>query len=353
MEKSAFNPVADENLGAMMIGLALSLVLFGVIIIQSYTYYQRFGHDRAFIKVLVIAVLSLEIMHSLTITFTIYRNTVTFSGLPTSGPNSYPLTTSVIFEVLITAIVQGFFAFRIYHLSGTLYISLICWTLSLLRLGGGLALAAEGYFDVSRVPNTVLLTTTYAWLITMSLIVGAFVDVLIAASLCYYLKRMVTPESLKPCVGNPEYETSQIVDGLINWIVQTGLITSVASIVVVIAFHVRRYAEIWFAIYMVTAKLYSNSFFVSLNLRRHREDVLSMASSLRFQTMPPMDISVSMVRGASFRLAYDDTDSIDSSPTPPKVSLNLGSDCHLSGIDLEARQNPSPPRIAVLSRVRY
>lgn len=53
LEGFSFNPLADENLGSMIIGLAICLVLFGVIIIQSYTYYQRFGNDRLFLKALV------------------------------------------------------------------------------------------------------------------------------------------------------------------------------------------------------------------------------------------------------------------------------------------------------------
>jgi hypothetical protein len=53
VDGSVFDPLADENLGSMVIGLAISLVLFGVVIIQSYTYYQRFGDDRWSLKALV------------------------------------------------------------------------------------------------------------------------------------------------------------------------------------------------------------------------------------------------------------------------------------------------------------
>lgn len=50
---SSFDPLADENLGAMVIGFAISLVLCGVVIIQGYTYYQNFGDDMGFLKALV------------------------------------------------------------------------------------------------------------------------------------------------------------------------------------------------------------------------------------------------------------------------------------------------------------
>lgn len=89
---------------------------------------------------------------------------------------------------------QGFFTHRIYRLSGKLAISVPCWILSLLRLAGGLAMAAETYMNVRVQTNdTFTLTDTYGWAITLVLSLGAFVDVLIALSLCYYLTRISSP----------------------------------------------------------------------------------------------------------------------------------------------------------------
>ncbi|KAF9457207.1 hypothetical protein BDZ94DRAFT_1314412 [Collybia nuda] len=386
---TSFDPLADENLGAMVIGLAISLILFGVVVVQSYGYYQNFGRDRVFIKVLATVVLlvpsALEVMQTFTITHTIYRTTVTLRRVPFNGPNSYPLTTSVILEVLITAIVQGFFAFRIYRLSKTLWISGVCWVLGLLRLGGGLALAAESYRDVPREPNTTVLTVTYAWLITLSLIVGALVDVLIAGSLCFYLKRIVTPQ--------PSKSASQLVDRLIGWTVQTGIITrfhaphttqmlidslkySIASVSVVIAFTVvtsRNLVRDLYGHFKAVLQLV----FVSLNLRsHHRQDVISVTlSNLQFQTTPQMDISAP-IPGASFRAAHDHA--LGPSPTPvrlfcdilihihvlnrassspfpqPKTSLDLETGHHVfPGMDLEAQQSLNPPGIAMTPHIRY
>ncbi|KAF9457211.1 hypothetical protein BDZ94DRAFT_1314414 [Collybia nuda] len=256
-----FNLLSGDDLGALLIGLCISLVLCGVVIIQGYTYYQRFGDDRLFLKVLATAILVLELLHSCLIIQIVYRFAVVLGGHTETGPNSYILTASVVPEVLVTALVQGFFAFRIYRLSGSPYISVICWAMILFRLGGGLALMVEGTIDVPRVPNYVTFTEECAWLIDMGFIMSAVADVLIAASLCFYLKRMTPGEQLK--------STSELVDRLMIWIIQTGTVTSIASVAVVVAFFARPQSEIWFATYMVTAKLYSNSFFTSLNVRRH------------------------------------------------------------------------------------
>lgn len=55
----------------------------------------------------------------------------------------------------------------------------------------------EGVIDVPRVPNFVTFTSSFAWLISLFFITGAVIDVLIAASLCYYVKRMTPGEQLK------------------------------------------------------------------------------------------------------------------------------------------------------------
>jgi len=56
-----FNVHSNANLGSMEIALAISLVLFGVLMIQAYNYYQNFD-DRLFLKTLV-TVISVPHLH--------------------------------------------------------------------------------------------------------------------------------------------------------------------------------------------------------------------------------------------------------------------------------------------------
>ncbi|KAF9461440.1 hypothetical protein BDZ94DRAFT_1323339 [Collybia nuda] len=289
---SSFDPWADENLGALLIGFTISLLLCGVVMMQGYTYYQNFGKDIGFLKALTTFILILEVAHSAMITVVVYHTTVTKAGDPGNGPNSYPLTTSVLLEVLLTAMVQCFFAFRIYRLSGSLYIPIACWSLALLRLGGGLALVSESYLDVPRQPNALTLTDKFGWLITLSVTVGAVADIIIAASLCYYLKRLSEPP---PC-NSTSRSTSELIDRLIIYTIQTGLITSMASVALVITFHAIQQTEIWFAIYTVLAKLYSNSYLLSLNVRR-RPNQITAHSGTQYRTNTHIEFSIAVEGG--------------------------------------------------------
>lgn len=54
MEGPVFNMRTIDNLGSIEIACFIGLVLFGVGILQAYTYFQRFSNDQWFIKALVL-----------------------------------------------------------------------------------------------------------------------------------------------------------------------------------------------------------------------------------------------------------------------------------------------------------
>ncbi|KAG6860447.1 hypothetical protein C0995_011040 [Termitomyces sp. Mi166 len=170
---SQFDVYAHINLGSFEIALAISLVLFGVLIHQMLTYWRTYD-DCLFLKILassimycrmvypllcrreLIAFRVLEIAHMAAIIRVIYYTTVTLARASNIQPNSYALTTSIVFETLITALVQPF-------------ICLLCWTLSLLHFGGGLALAMESYLSLPyQALNTFAFMDKFGWLITLA-----------------------------------------------------------------------------------------------------------------------------------------------------------------------------------------
>ncbi|KAF8872118.1 hypothetical protein BD779DRAFT_1715344 [Infundibulicybe gibba] len=267
-EPPGFNLISGSNLGAMEIATFISLVLCGVGVAQGYSYYHHFITDRPFLKVMVGTVLALEVSHSIATADVIYDFTITLAAAAVKPTNSYALSATPLLETLITAIVQSFFAYRIRSLSGNLYISSLCWVLSFLRFLGGVALAIEAFL-VPHEPGYVVHRDSMAWLITLVLSVGAAVDLLIAASLCYYLNRLMSPITMR--------RTARIMDRLISWTIQTGLVTRLDSIqsescyVLIMnkydiscCSHLR---GIWMAIYTVLAKLYSNSLLLSMIVR--------------------------------------------------------------------------------------
>jgi len=245
----------NKNLGAVEIMTFLSLILLGISLSLGYTFFRRSEGDRFSLKILVSTLLFLEIFHSFTASQTVYYETVTRWNR--GQANSYPLSINVLSENLITFLVQWFFSHRIYRLSGSLLLSVLCLSFAFLRFVGGIALSVESIMDVPRNPNGVFVFT-FRWLVISALAVGAAADVLIAISMVYYLRKLASPLNLK--------STTAALNRLVRWTLQTGLVTSMTSVTVIICF-IFMSNMIWFALYIVLAKLYSISLLVSLNTR--------------------------------------------------------------------------------------
>ncbi|KAJ7166207.1 hypothetical protein C8R46DRAFT_1276068 [Mycena filopes] len=248
----AYGLDAPLNLGVMEIGLFISLVLFGVVVQQGYVYFNNCRSDRAGLKLLVGTVLLLELCHSVSACNAIYYFTVGLAGIPEleKPANSYSLSFTPFLETLITALVQGFFGY------------LLC----VARLVGGVAVGVEGFLDVPLEPDYFHLQDTYGWIITSALFVGAALDVFITACLCFYIRKLYTPYNLP--------KSEELIHRLITWTIQTGLITSVTSVAVVIAFQTMKHNFVWLALYTFLAKFYSNSLLVSLNARPHHRQII-------------------------------------------------------------------------------
>ncbi|KAF8172138.1 hypothetical protein BJ912DRAFT_994335 [Pholiota molesta] len=285
-EDMPFFVQSNANLGAVEIATFLGLVLFGVSLSQGYTYFLRSAGDPFRLKLFVFILLLMESFHSFTASHTIYYDTV--SRYKNPEINSYSLSANAATETLITVMVQCFFSQRIYRLSeGKLPITIACFGLAILRFVFGLAFSAESVIDVHRTPNWVVFVTKFNWLITTTLAVGGSADILIAASMVYYLRKMVSPGNMK--------STTAILNRLVRWSLQTGLLTSLTSLTVIIFFQAMANL-VWFALYVILAKLYSNSLLASLNARPQRghthatsrsRQQAAISTHMDFEAMPP------------------------------------------------------------------
>jgi len=262
IDPSTFRVESNGNLGAVEIATFLGLILFGVSLSQGYTFFRWSGEDRLSLKIMVSALLCLESFHSFTAAMAIYYDTVT--RWQTAEANSYPISTNVVLETLITLLVQCFFSLRIYRLSKKLSVSIACFSLALLRFVGGVAISVENFLDVPNKPNGISLVVRFSWLITSALTCGCAADILIAISMTYYLRKFASPTNLQ--------STTEVINRLIRFALQTGLLTSMTSLAVISCFQAMS-NMVWFSLYILLAKLYSNSLLVSLNARPRTKEV--------------------------------------------------------------------------------
>ncbi|KAH8828600.1 hypothetical protein DL96DRAFT_1011915 [Flagelloscypha sp. PMI_526] len=245
----------DSTLGALEIGDVFNVFLAGMVTIQAYYYYSRFPDDSKFLKWIVLAVWVSELAQTSTHLHVLYTLTVSHYGHPIAivePPKS--LLSTVAIGGFSVALVQGFLAFRVYRFIKILPLALLCWILTVLRFVGCLAITANG------IPMTSLedITVKWGWLLIVVHMIGLANDVLVTGGLCFSLVRSKRQARTK---------MKGAIDKLIVWSLETGLITVLCSLLVVILFFTKRHNYVWIAIYSLSAKLYSNSLLAILNGR--------------------------------------------------------------------------------------
>ncbi|KAG7095597.1 hypothetical protein E1B28_006327 [Marasmius oreades] len=248
--------VLNNTIGALEAGGMIACVFMGIVTIQVYYYYSRFPNDHVALKSMVAFIWICELGHSICISHAIYFVTVVSWSDPQIlivPPKT--LSTAILFSALSTPLIQSFLAYRIKGVGRTWTITIICWLLSVVRSIMAIISFAAGINMVSLQ----IYLKNWEWSILATTVIGAANDLLIAVSLIWVLLRqrdMTTSKS-----------TLTIIDTLIRWTLQTGLLTSMGGILMMILFLVMRDNFIWLSVFTFLAKLYSNSLMAVLNGR--------------------------------------------------------------------------------------
>ncbi|KAJ7784662.1 hypothetical protein B0H16DRAFT_306125 [Mycena metata] len=242
----------NQTIGVYEISVLISFALLGVATTQTYIYFTRFPDDSIKLKTLVTVVWLCEVAHAGCIGHALYSYTITAYSHPDillHVPIS--LGVAIFFAGIITACVQGFFTFRIYVFSETLFIPILLWTTLFLCLLGSLAA-----FVLELRSTSLADYEAQCWWLFMTIwSLSAANNVTITVTLVVILYRR-RPNVLQM--------TTALVDQVIVWTIETGMLTSAVSIVTLICFITIRGSFIWLAI---TSRLFSNSLLASLNSR--------------------------------------------------------------------------------------
>ncbi|KAJ7867151.1 hypothetical protein B0H13DRAFT_1897672 [Mycena leptocephala] len=212
----------NTTLGAFQIGVLVSYVLFGVTTTQTYIYYSRFPDDSSSRFWIC------EVGHTLCIGHSLYVYTISDYAHPERvlGVAPKSLETTSIFSGVIAACgtlfskhatsVQGFFSFRIYAFSKKLYIPFLSWMMSVLRLLGCTVLFVGG-LGMKSIDGYVV---QWEWLASFVWSISTANDVMITATLVVLLSNQR---------DNVHTRTAALVEKLILWSIETGMLTSSPS----------------------------------------------------------------------------------------------------------------------------
>ncbi|KAJ7213569.1 hypothetical protein GGX14DRAFT_696843 [Mycena pura] len=253
---------ADSTLGAFQIGALVSSILFGVTTTQAYIYYNRFPEDSPLIKATVAFTWSCEAGHLICVAHTLYTFTITDYGHPERLLERPPrsLIFFIFLTITIAVCVQVFFSYRIYILSKRLIIPCLTWVLSFVRSLCGITTLVAGL----KADNLASFLAQWEWLAITTWALSAAEDVTITTSLVYLLYNQR---------NRGHKRTVALVDKIILWTMETGLMTTTFSIVTLICFHAMQSNFIWVGLFVVEARVFANSLFASLNSRSVLRDI--------------------------------------------------------------------------------
>ncbi|KAJ7867138.1 hypothetical protein B0H13DRAFT_2352019 [Mycena leptocephala] len=297
----------NTTVGALEIGILVSYVLFGVTTTQTYIYYSRFPHDPKKLKALVAFVWVCEMAHALCLGYTLYVDTISEYAHPErvlgAPPKSF--TAAIFLSGLIGTCVQAFFSFRIYGLSKTLYIPILTWGMAFLRL----VLNAVIFFEVLGLTSVDISEEKWQWLLTATWSISAANDLTVTAALAVLLFRQRRTAHKR---------TAAVVDKLILWTIETGMLTSSASVVMLACYATMKHNFIWAGVFSVVPRLFSNTLLASLNsrtiLRALNEAPLSfsMPSSTPGNGLPSRSYQITKVTQVVYdgEASYDQSDHI-------------------------------------------
>ncbi|KIK97580.1 hypothetical protein PAXRUDRAFT_10099 [Paxillus rubicundulus Ve08.2h10] len=254
------------TIGPALVGAMTASFLFGCAVLQTYGYYRHFPSDPKVLKGLVAALILLTFGHITCIMTWMWSLVVSSFGEPDEITIfSRPRTASVILTPFIAILSQSFFVFRLFRLSHSFSLLLLCAFLSVLNIAGTLVNAAK-ILDHSLVSSGRL--NAPSWLTVLTVACGGACDLIITMGLVYNLRIQQSTSKLpQQALSSQLYRTANLFDKLTLWTIETGLVTSIATLLIIIFYCLMRHTFAWIGAFTVLADVYANTLLAALNSR--------------------------------------------------------------------------------------
>ncbi|KAJ7671494.1 hypothetical protein DFH06DRAFT_1320291 [Mycena polygramma] len=264
----------DNLLGAWLIGLIMSAVLFGVTCLQVYIYFTKHCvRDRIFMKVFVALLLSLDTLHLALASWSLYSATVTnFGDYVQLAKPAWSFLIQIMIGSLLSIQIQLFYAFRLHILSHKrLVVPTIIAICAVAQFGLVIALTRRSFqADAFKTAGKDTPYTTG----TLSLDVAC--DFMITAAMIYYLLRNKS---------DILHRTNRAINLLISYFVSSGALTMVFAVCTLVARVISPTTLVYTPFLWAGVRLYGLSFMTILNSREHVREQLF--SSHAMVTLPP------------------------------------------------------------------
>ncbi|PBK87026.1 hypothetical protein ARMGADRAFT_1168899 [Armillaria gallica] len=237
--------------GPQIVGYLLNWGLFGTLSVQLYLYYLAFPKDRQFIKYLVYGIYIVEFVQTILVSHDAFaRFGYGFGDLDALTEVHFNWLILPIMSAVTASVGQGFYAYRIYILSRSRIVPafVICVSLTsfVAAMITGVLFQAS---DINGWEESIFLAISCAGY--------ALGDIVIAICMTYNLMRHNTSFP----------QTRILITKLIRLTIETGSLTAVVALAILILFYVSPHRIFYQTPSLVISKLYANTIYMVLNSR--------------------------------------------------------------------------------------
>ncbi|KAJ7266399.1 hypothetical protein B0H12DRAFT_1321017 [Mycena haematopus] len=282
----------DTTLGALCVSYVLAWGLFGVMSMQSFSYFQKFVKDTLWLKTLVAGLWMLDTLQLVLIGHVLYYWVITnYANPAVLAVSVWSFNIGILVTNTIVLIVELFLARRVFirrppSLSMDFFFSdtvVLPVSNRNYLLTGIIVLLSFTYFGFEMAVQVrtfqlkkLELFFEFQWIASVGLACASAADLIIAVSLSYYLWKSRT--GIK--------KTDSIVNMLILYAMNTGLLTGICVLIDMICFLTMPSNLVHIAFNIVVGKLYTNSLLATLNFRDTIRSNATNANTWSLSTMP-------------------------------------------------------------------
>ncbi|KAI0667856.1 hypothetical protein C8Q78DRAFT_1050114 [Trametes maxima] len=251
-------PALDNLYGAYLLGTFISLILYGVVLVQLYRYIRLHSADTMFMKSLVATVMILETTHIILLIHSCYFYLISNFNDPFKLTHSvWSLELTSVVSSLITVVSQIFFARRV---------SLIGFRYMILVVFASLALLAHVGFAIGITVNAFKVNSLSGfehggdWLFPSTLGSATIADALLSAGILHAVRRSRGSQQ-----SSKDESTFDLV---ILYVVNSGVLTGVVNAIpTIVAFKLPQ-TFIWAGLSFVGTRFYAITLLAVLNTRK-------------------------------------------------------------------------------------
>jgi len=253
------------SIAPIMFGLIWNWFLMGTLMVQVYYYHVTFTKDPKVLKALVYIVFLCDLAQTGIATQTAYYTFVVYYANPqVLNDPSRTIIAQPLFDGIIGALVQGFYAWRIWELGKNLIskiaLFIILVTISVVALLQAVSALTAAFLYLTLQPHPInIFIAKVDKCVEIWLASGMTVDTIIALTMSFLVLRARDTTQHQPSVS--------ILTKILVRVVATGVLTAFAAMIGLVVFVRFLKTDLYETPGYILGKLFSNALLVNLNVR--------------------------------------------------------------------------------------